>query len=379
MSRITVLHFTKIINRNDFIDIIVRNADPNKFRLLASTYQSFSNIEDPKYREEGIPHFILNIHHGWIDMFLGAWRLSRLLRLHKVDILHTHHYYESVIGMMACMLSGGTVQVVGRHYHDQFYLTTKGLKLWFYLFVEAIVNKFAKAIVVPSSLIVQLLVKQHVPDRKIKFIPYGFDFNAPRYNALNPEAVHNMRNSFGWSDKFLIGNIGRHHPIKGQLYLLNAFEKILSKIPNAILIMIGDGPIHEELKEVVSDRGLQNAIFFLGWRKDAHELMNMMDVVVHPTLQEAFPQLMIETMALAKPLIITPVSGATDVVQSGVNGFLIPFRDSKAIEDAIYFVYYNKEKANEIGRAARAHVQNHYTIQNVVPQFEVLYESLMCS
>src|SRR5437762_3172775 len=104
MNKIRVLHFTSIINRHDFIDIIIRNANTDKFQMMASSYRGISNIEDTNYAADGIPFFILNIDHGWINMFRGAWRLSRILKRERIDIIHTHHFYESVVGRLACIL-----------------------------------------------------------------------------------------------------------------------------------------------------------------------------------------------------------------------------------------------------------------------------------
>lgn len=376
MRKIRVLHFTKVINRNDFIDVIIRNADRDHFEMLASSYRGHAHIEDPKYDQDKIPFFSVDIDHGWIDMFRGAWRLSKILKRERIDILHTHHYYEAIIGRMACFLSTQTSHVVGRHYHDQFYLTTKGIKLKFYLFVEYIVSRMSSVVIVPSSLIVELLIKQGINSEKINLIPYCFDFNAKRYQPLSVNEIEQKKRDLGWSNKFVVGNIGRHHIIKGQTHLLEAFQQISQKTSNSILVMIGDGPTHLQLVDEAKRLNLLNDVVFLGWRKDAHELINCMDVVVHPTLQEAFPQLMIETMALAKPLIITPVSGATDVVQDHINGYLIPFRDSKSIVNIVEEIYSDREKAKVVSQNGFEFVRQNFTIQRIIPQFEQVYKSV---
>ncbi|MDZ7606960.1 MAG: glycosyltransferase [Cyclobacteriaceae bacterium] len=331
-----LLHFSKVINNHDFIDVVVKNANPINFKMMASSYRGESNIENPYYEKAGIPFFNLEIDHGWFYMFWGAWRLSRILRRENIDILHTHHYYEAVIGTMACLMSHKTRHIVGRHYHDQFYLTTSGAKLWFYLFVEKIVNSVASAIIVPSTAIVELLKRQGVSPEKIKLIPYPFDFSKSRYNTLSLDEISNLKQKLGINNKFVIGNIARHHNIKGQLYLIEAFHGLHKQLPDILMLMIGDGPFHSSLCEAVEQRQLQDAVVFAGWRKDAHRLINCMDVVVHPTLQEAFPQIMIETMALGVPLVITPVSGATDVIEHYSNGFIVPFKNiDKIVRDCV--------------------------------------------
>lgn len=374
MRKIKVLHFANIINHNDFIDVIVRYADSDRFVMMACSYRGFSNIEEPKYRTLKIPYFQLSIDHGWFGMIAGAWRLARILKSEKIDILHTHHYYEAVIGRAACFLHPGTRHVIGRHYHDQFYLTTKGLKLRLYLFVEHFVNSLASAIVVPSTAIVSLLKRQGVKEKKIKFIPYAFDFENTRYQPTDCNAQ--TRAEFGWTEKFIIGNIGRHHTIKGQTYLLRAFKKIIATIPNSMLVLIGDGPANQQVRDEIRDLGIGANVQLLGWRRDARELINCMDVVVHPTLQEAFPQLMIEVMALQKPLLITPVSGATDVIHHMVTGLLISFRDHESIVDNIMWLKANPDEAKRLAKEGRKFVTANYGTHKVIPLFEALYSEL---
>lgn len=374
MIKIRVLHFTSIINRDDFIDTVVRNADSEKYLMMASSYRGFSNIENTNYETIGIPSFTLHIDHGWMDMFRGAWRLSKILRREKIDILHTHHFYEAIIGRLACFLHPKTVHIIGRHYHDQFYLTASGLKLRFYLFVEHIINSLAKAIIVPSTLIVDLLIKQGVKPGKIEFIPYGFDFNSSRYQKFTNEQVEVLRGELGWTGKFIIGNIGRHHSIKGQIYLIRALKLIQREIPQSLLIMVGDGPYHRELVDEVGRLDLVDSVIFMGWRKDSTKLINGMNVVVHPTLQEAFPQLMIEVMALRKPLVITPVSGVIDVIQDQINGFLIPFKDENSIVHTVKGIYLNEKLSITVSETAERYVKTNFTIQKIIPRFERVYE-----
>lgn len=377
MTRVKVLHFTKVINRNDFIDVIVRYADAERFEMLACTYNKESNIEDPRYAEHGIVHLSLDIQHGWWHLFLGAWRLSKILSQQKVAVLHTHHYYEAIIGRLACWLSPGCRHVIGRHYHNQFYLTAQGFKRWYYLKVENWVNDFADAIIVPSTAIRDLLIQQGAELRKIVVIPYGFDFDSNRYKPTGEAERAQMLEQLGWQGKYIIGNVARHDLIKGQLSLLSAFQEITKQIPESLLVMIGNGPLHELLKQKAKELNLGANVVFLGWRQDAHRLINAMDVVIHPTLQEAFPQVMVETMALGKPIIITPVSGATDVIENDKNGIMIPFNDTPSIVQAAIRILSDLSFSKKLGAEAARWVRQHLDARSIVPQYEIVYERVV--
>jgi len=375
MTKIRVLHFTEVINRYDFIDVIIRFSDPTRFIMQAATYTLRSNIESPNYSSQNIAHHTLQINWGYAGFVKGVWRLAKLIRREKIDVLHTHHYYEAVMGRFACWINPNCQHVVGRHYHNDLYLTTRGFKLRLYLFVESVVNRFSSAIVSPSTQINLLLEKQGVPRHKIWFVPYGFDFTAPRYMPLSIEEKMSLRTELGDSSKFLVGNFSRHHAIKGQLDLLHAFKSFAKKHADARLLMVGDGPHRDVLEKFVKENDLLGKVRFLGWRQDGHRLMNAMDVIVHPTLQEAFPQTMIEVMALGIPLMICPVSGATDVVQHEVNGMLIPFNSPASIELYLDKIYAERDWAKRLGLFAQQSVYR-YEIKNVIRSCEKVYEGV---
>ncbi len=374
-SKIKVLQFSYVINKNDFIDVIIRHADSSQFSLSAIACMP-SNIADPDYDAQNISYQILNKELTYKTLIPLAQKLASELRKNKIDILHTHHFYETVIGRIACILSPGTKLVFGRHYHNEFYITAKGLRQKYYLAVESWLNKTCSKIVSPSSLISDLLKKQGVAADKIVLIPYAFDFAQPKYQSGTEESVRLKRAEFSFGDQFVVGCFARHHPIKGLPYLIKAFGAFVQKYPTSKLLMVGDGSVHKDLVALAESLGLAENVVFTGWRKDASELMKAVDVIVHPTLQEAFPQLMIEAMALKKPLVITPVSGATDVIENDVNGIIVPFKDAGSITNALTSLYENTTLRTTLGINACHTVTTRYNIDTIIPQFEQLYQEL---
>lgn len=373
MSKIKVLHFAKTFNRFDFVDVVLRFADRRKFQMYAAVYSKTGNPQLPDYDPGDLDIYSLNISHGYLDMFRGAWRLSQLLRKHRVNILHSHHFYESVIAMMACWLYPSCRLIVGRHYHNEFYLTASGFRLRYYLLVEALVNKSAFRIVSPSSKINELLLKQGVPQRKIAFIPYGFDFNAPKYQQGTLEANAIIRKKYDLGDAYLIGNFSRHHSIKGQVFLLEAFSRFLQHSNNAKLLMVGDGPLKDNLQSTAQRLGISSCVIFTGWMNDSHELLSVVDIVVHPTLQEAFPQIMIEALAVGKPLVISAVSGATDIIRNRENGMLVEPGNVEQLVNAITELQANPARAQAMGQRGMSDVRQNLRIGEIIGKFESLY------
>lgn len=373
MARYRVLHFARVINRHDFIDHVVRFADPSRFHMMACTLSETSNIEPPRYAEAGVPHWVIRGRRR-LEYPATILQLARLLRAQRVDVLHTHHYDEAFIGALAGRLAGVPV-VLGRHYHDELYLAASGAKLRGLLAVEQLCNRLARWIVVPSTAIRDLLVqRQGVPAEKVRVIPYGFDFSAARYQPPPPEEQQALRRSLGLGEAFVLGSFGRLHPLKGQDDLLRAFADVRQQLPQARLLMVGDGPARPALQALARQLGIEAQVQFTGWRHDVSRMLAVVDVVVHPTLHEAFPQLMVEAMAQARPLIITEVSGTTEHVAHGRTGLLIPKQDPHALAEAIVWAARYPAEARAIGLQARDYVRARLDIRSVIRDYECCYE-----
>jgi glycosyltransferase involved in cell wall biosynthesis len=102
-------------------------------------------------------------------------------------------------------------------------------------------------------------------------------------------------------------------------------------------------------------------------------LMAAMDAVVQPTLQEAFSQVMAEALWMGKPLVITDVSGATDVIRDGENGLLVPKADPNALAGAVARLVADAPLRARLGAAGRAYVEGHLTIEKIIPMYEQVY------
>jgi glycosyltransferase involved in cell wall biosynthesis len=366
---IRVLQFADLVNRYDFIDAIVRRADRSRFEIGVCVRTHDSNIEPPEYCA-ATPHWVLN---GVCRRELprASYQLANLLRRWKVDILHTHHYEQAVIGLLATTMAPHTRLVVGRHYSDTLYRLRSAWKKKSLLVVEQIVNRCAARIVVPSQYIQQIVTSwQGIPKNKVDQVPYGF---VEEKYAIEPADVERVRNELKLSGRLVVGNFGRLHDDKGQRFLIEAIRELRSRIPSVLVLIVGEGPERSNLEQQIYATGLEQHVKLLGWRRDAITLMHAVDVVVQPTLQEAFSQVMAEALWLCKPLVITDVGGVSDVITNGVNGLLVPKEDSSALITAIKLLADDAELRRRLGASGRAHVQQHLHIDKIISQYEQVY------
>jgi glycosyltransferase involved in cell wall biosynthesis len=294
------------------------------------------------------------------------------MRRWRPDILHTHHYDATVIGWLASWLYPRVRLVVGRHYSDAIYRSSTGLKQKAYLGVEQMVNRAAARIIVPASTIRELLTKrQGVPADKVEWIPYG---SVPDKYVQPPAGViRQVRARLGLEGRFAVATFGRLHEEKGHRYLVEAASRLRSRLPRLTVLVAGEGPERPALESQVRAAGLEDRVRLLGWQSDAMSIMAAVDAVVQPSLQEAFSQVMYEALWMGKPLVMTDVSGAVDVIRDGHNGLLVPRHDPGALAGAIEQLAGDPGLRARLAAAGRAHVEEHLAIDKIIPRYELAY------
>lgn len=370
---IRVLEFADVINRFDFIETIVTHADKNEFEVSVCVRSEDHNIAEPSF-PEGTKYRLLP-GNSRKDVLQTAWKLRNLLKEWKIDILHAHHYDQGVIGWLATR-GTRTKLVVGRHYSDAIYRSENGLKRNALLFLEGRMNRAAARIIVPSTMIHSILVEQQkVPREKVDVVPYGFVED--KYKVPSDSEVSAVREEFEMDGRFVITNLSRLHEEKGHRYLVEAIKNARVQVPKLLAVFVGDGPEEDSLRALVVEAGLEENIRFAGWRKDAMTIMSAADAVVQSTLQEAFSQVMCEAMWFAKPLIMTDVSGATDIVKNGENGILVRRADPNGLAEAIIRIGTDVLMRTDMGNAASDFIRKNYGIKKRITEYEDAFRRAM--
>jgi glycosyltransferase involved in cell wall biosynthesis len=290
----------------------------------------------------------------------------------KIDIVHAHHFDQSVIAWMATRLFRKTALVIGRHYSDALYRVPSWVKRTGLLAIEQLVNQAARRIIVPSNFIYQVLTeKQGVECGKIDVIPYGFE--PEKYVQPGSTEVANTRKELHLDPEDVVfGTFGRLHEEKGHRYLLEAFAALKRRNSRVVLLIVGDGPEKTAL-EKQANHLMGESVFMLGWRRDVIKLMAAVDAVVQPTLQEAFSQVMAESMWMGKPLLITDVSGATDIISNGVNGIIVPRGNPELLANQMLNLAEDSSLRSRLGQAGRSYVESNLLIEKIIGRYEASY------
>ena len=187
-----------------------------------------------------------------------------------------------------------------------------------------------------------------------------------------------LKNSFGLAEiDFVIGTVARLVWFKGLQTLLAALPSVLATCQKTRLLIVGDGPLRQELEQQSRQLGIHEHVFFLGEREDVPDLLALFDVFVLPSVSEGMPITILEAMAAAKPIVATHVGGIPDTVSEGQTALLVQARDPSALAEAIIRLYQDQNLRINMGKAARACVLSDFTGEKMIGRTVHLYNSLL--
>lgn len=208
---------------------------------------------------------------------------------------------------------------------------------------------------------------QKTYNREVFVIPNGIDLekfvNISRKNLL-------LSN---YTKKILF--VGRLHPVKGVRYLIEAMKIIKEKDLYAKLIIVGDGEEREKLQKLANKMGLLDSITFTGQipNQNVSQYMAMSDILVLPSLSEGFPNVILEAMAFGIPIVATNVGGVIEIMENGVNGFLVKPGNPDQIAQKVLFLFNNKDMIKMISNNNKKLVKQQHNWEKIAIKLENVY------
>ncbi len=162
--------------------------------------------------------------------------------------------------------------------------------------------------------------------------------------------------------------------------VISSFKKVVKKLPDAKLIVVGDGPMRESWEKMVSELGLNENIEFTGFvsHEKKFELLSRCSALLVPSPYEGFPMVLLEAFAMSKPVLVADVKPYDEIVREGIDGFMLPAHDPDRWSERIIYLLSNKTICENMGTKGRQKVENEFNISNVVQRMESLYIEL-CS
>ena len=309
-----------------------------------------------------------------------AYSVVRVVKKNNINIVHAHFaYVEGWVGLLARKICRRPLAVT-LHGYDILVEPSVGYGLRLSRRYDEIVRRViqeADVVIVQSRAMLRevLRISGKGMQGKVFLVPHGVDVK--RFNPLLDAST--IRRRHGLEGRFTVFSLRSHRPNYGLEYLIRAIPIVLKRYPDVVFIIGGDGPLrpyHERLVEALNVR--RNVVFTgLIPPREVPLYYAASDVVVVPSLQEAWGLVATEAMASGKPVIATRVGGLVDQVFEGHNGFLVPPRNPRAIAERIIYYRENPEEAKRMGMNGRRIAERMFDIRRRIDKLIKLYKELL--
>ena len=300
--------------------------------------------------------------------------LMRELKKEKIDIIHAHGWGQGSFEFVIAAKAAG-VPVVINGEHGLFFL--KSIQVWLQRFISGLCDA---TLTVGNALKIETIEKLKIDPARIIAVCNGVDIDRfhGRYDNLLIKNRLAERYKIGFSgDDLIVGCLGSLKPVKNQIMVLKAAEKIKNKDLNIKFLLIGEGPDRGYLEEFIKNNGLSNDVFLLGQIDDVPEMLSLMDLIVCPSISEGFPNAILEAFSSGVPVIAARSPGTEELVIDGENGFIIEQNDAERLSGLCESLSGNRAPLKKMALKARGLIENSFSIRVMVEKYEALYSAML--
>ncbi len=297
---------------------------------------------------------------------LQAIRLSRYIRKHGIQIVHSYGFYPNVFAMTAARLSGTAIAIAS--------ISDMGDGLTpMQTRIQRCVCRWADCVLVNADAIRLRLISQGYRPDNIVVIRNGITLSGS--SAKRPGI---LRREFGLpASAQVVVVFSRLNQMKGVQYFLDAAAIVARRFPGVRFLVAGDGANKKELEQKAEHMGLGPQTVFAGFRCDVREWLPEADLSVLPSLSEGLSNSLLESMASGVPVIGASVGGNPEVIDHEVTGLLVPPKDAKALANAMCRLLGDREMAARFGRAGTRRVAEMFSVDRSVGETAGLYQRLV--
>lgn len=293
-------------------------------------------------------------------------QMARWLREQRIDLVHVHDFYTTLLAVPAAKLAGAKV-VVGRldlvHWHGPARHTAL-----------AGLSHLADHVIANADAVRRFLIeRERLPDRRISVILNGLDL--ARFDARRAEGPLAPLPEVRGPVAILVANM--NHEVKRQEDFLEALASARREQPALEAFLVGDGERRPYLEQRALQLGLSQVVHFLGRRMDVPALLSRASLGVLCSSQEGLSNAVMEGMAAGLPMVVTDAGGNAELVENGRRGYVVPVQQPEALARAMLQLLSNPERAHQYGSAARRFVEQQLSLERMVAAHDALFRGLL--
>lgn len=292
------------------------------------------------------------------------FKLKKILKNFYPDIVHAHMPPAELVTRLALIFDKKTKFVISKHNDEPFAPKIKNL------FLANWVGLRASKIICISDAVLNYMKQWANPKLSNRLVRVYYGIDLARFSK--EEKKMELREN----SEFVVGTVARLMPQKSLDTLIKAFAVTLSKKPNALLVLVGIGPLETQLKKLASDLGISSSVRWLGARDDVPSILKSLDVFVLPSIYEGFGLVLLEAMSCRVPIIASNVSAIPEVLNHGQCGLLFKPKDVVELSHCIDNFLTSENRENYLN-AAWVRVRETFDSQIMAKNTENIYFEIL--
>ena len=315
-----------------------------------------------KAAAEGLP--VLPIRMRGEADFWAAFRLSRAMKRHDCWLVHLHDAHAVALGASAARRAKVPLRFISRRVD----FPVKDNR-----FSQRKYTRDVDGIIAISEGVRKVLLDSGIPSSLISVIPSGIDFS-PFREVTSRDF---LRREFSFApDDYLVGIVAALEDHKGHTFLIQASKILKEQSPKIKIIVVGTGSLRMELDRQVRDLGVEDIVFFLGFREDVPRILASLDLFVLSSHLEGLGTSLLDAMASRLPVVATETGGIPEVVINLKTGLLVPPRDPAALAQAVLTLYRDRELAARLASRGFEVVNQKFSAEGMAWKIIDLYEKI---
>jgi len=311
-----------------------------------------------------------------IKDLIALTKITFFLKHNPYHIVHTHNSKAGFLGRLAATMAGIPVIVHTVHgfaFHD----AEPSWRQTLFRTLERLASRWCDKMIFISQPLIDWGLKEHVTSEE-KTVKIYSGIELDRFHPVTEKDKEALRKKWDIAkEDTVIGFVSKLWEGKGHLKLIEAFKRIKLEIQSAKLVIVGEGYLYDHLVRRVDSLGLKDSVIFTGFQQDVPKIIATFDVAVLPSFFEGMGRVLLEAMAMEKPVVASRVGGIPDLVEHGVNGFLVDPGDVDGLTEALLKTMNDKELATTMGKAGRKKISEKFTADHMVGSIEELYRDLL--
>jgi glycosyltransferase involved in cell wall biosynthesis len=300
--------------------------------------------------------------------------LVREIKKSDAQLVHTHKYKDTILAAPAAKLCGIPHVVRTVHGLREPFEGLPAFKMSLYEAIERTVHRYCVDSIIGVSSQIESKYKTGGEVSRVSCIRNGIDLEG---KSVQTDRWRTRKDLGVDSETCLIGTVGRLTPVKGIPYLLQAARILLRQGVNVKVLVVGDGSIRQDLMTQARDLGVSENVVFLGHREDTDELLQALDIFVLPSLSEGIPMALLEAMAASRAVVASRVGGIPEIVEDGLEGFLVEPMDVNGLAERCRQLIESPEVARKMGEQGRKRVERDFSATAMADRVASVYKELL--